>query len=385
MDDPLRQEIAALRDQDWAVREDAATRLGRFKDPRAVEPRIAALRDPDRSVREATIEALMAIGPSSTAALCACLTDPDLTVQESASKVLASIADIEAVPPLLSALNSSDWIVRMYGAKALGRLSDPRAVMPLLGLLQDPVKAVREAASAALVAIGYPAVHPLIKSLAHPDWIVRLRAVEALSIIRPLEAVPALIALAFDDPDSAVREDAVRTLGVIGDERAVEPLITIVTQQPKLRLVAIDALGVIGDRRAVPVLIDIFYRYKPPVSAPSALTDCTLSQDPTALEQIAAVRALGMIDDDASLPILATALTFVPTRREAAAALARFGHRAIPWLQRTLQDVRDDSTHRLVSQLLASLQSPIDGRGWKTASPTAPSRAINQRTGRDVV
>jgi HEAT repeat protein len=383
MDDPVSQEIAALTDHDWAVREDAAIRLGRLKDPRAVKPLVAALRDPDRSVREAAVEALLAIGPPSTTAICACLADPDLTVQESASKILASIADAEALAPLVSALNSSDWIVRMYAAKALGRLNDPRAVMPLRGLLQDPVKTVREEASAALVAIGRPAVPPLIESLAHPDWMVRLRAVESLKMIRPPEAVPALIALGFHDPDSAVREDAVRALGVIGDKRAVEPLITIVTQQPRFRLVAIEALGVIGDRRAVPVLIEIIQ--KAPTSAPPAIADCATPQDPTLLEQIAAVRALGMIDDDTSLPILATALTFSPTRREAAEALARFGRRAVPWLQRVLRGATDDSTHRLARQLLASLQSPIDDGHRRTVTPASPAMAINRRTGRDIV
>ncbi|MCS6897502.1 MAG: HEAT repeat domain-containing protein, partial [Nitrospira sp.] len=76
MDDPVSQQIAALSDHDWVVREDAAVRLGQFKDPRAVEPLVATLRDPDRAVREAAIDALRAIGPPSTMAVSVCLTDP---------------------------------------------------------------------------------------------------------------------------------------------------------------------------------------------------------------------------------------------------------------------------------------------------------------------
>ncbi|MCP9451417.1 MAG: HEAT repeat domain-containing protein [Nitrospira sp.] len=383
MDDPVRQEIAALTDHDWAIREDAAIRLGRLKDPRAIEPLVGALRDPDRSVREAAIEALLAIGSPSTTAVCACLADPDLTVQESASRILASIADAEALDSLVAALNSSDWIVRMYIAKALGRLSDPRAVAPLLELLQDPVKTVREEASAALVAIGRPAVPHLIEALTHPDWMVRLRAIESLKMIRPPEAVPALITLAFHDPDSTIREDAVRALGVSGDERAVEPLITIVTQQPKLRLAAIEALGWIGDRRAVPVLSEVIQ--KTPTSALPTFADCAPPQDPILLEQIAAIRALGMIDDDTALPILATALTYAPTRQAAAEALARFGRRAVPWLRRALSGATDDSSRQLARQLLASLQSPIDDGRRRTASDASPAMVINRRTGRDSV
>lgn len=385
MEDPVLQEIAALTDHDWAVREDAAIRLGRLKDPRAIGPLVTTLRDPDRSVREAAIQALLAIGSPSTAAVCACLADPDLTVQESASKILASIADAEALVPLLSALNSSDWIVRMYAAKALGRLNDPRVVVPLLRLLQDPVRTVREEASAALVTMGHLAVPPLIEALAHSDWMVRLRAIESLRMIRAPEAVPALLMRVCHDPDSAIREDAVRALGVIRDERAVEPLITVVTQQPKLRLAAIEALGVIGDRRAVPVLIEIARQTTASGSSLSSIVDGVLPPDSTLLEQNAAVRALGMIGDDSSLPILATALTCAATRQEAAQALFRFGHRAVPWLQGILRGAADASTHHLARRLLASLQGPVDDACWGTASTVSPAIVINRRAQRDIV
>ncbi|MBX3320754.1 MAG: HEAT repeat domain-containing protein, partial [Nitrospira sp.] len=62
MSNPVMEQIAALRDEDWAVREDAARLLGTFKDPRAVTPLIALLRDEDRCVREAAVEALRSIG-----------------------------------------------------------------------------------------------------------------------------------------------------------------------------------------------------------------------------------------------------------------------------------------------------------------------------------
>ena len=38
MSDPVAEHIAALRDDDWAIREEAATLLGGLKDPRAVVP-----------------------------------------------------------------------------------------------------------------------------------------------------------------------------------------------------------------------------------------------------------------------------------------------------------------------------------------------------------
>jgi uncharacterized membrane-anchored protein YjiN (DUF445 family) len=54
--------IGVLRDEDWRVREAAASVLGKIGDKRAVEPLIAALRDGDSDVREAAASALGEIG-----------------------------------------------------------------------------------------------------------------------------------------------------------------------------------------------------------------------------------------------------------------------------------------------------------------------------------
>ena len=61
MVDEVAEQMAALRDKDWAIREEAARLLGQLKDPRAVTPLVSLLRDQDRSVREAAVEALRAI------------------------------------------------------------------------------------------------------------------------------------------------------------------------------------------------------------------------------------------------------------------------------------------------------------------------------------
>ena len=109
----------------------------------------------------------------------------------------------------------------MHAAKALGRIQDPEAVAPLVPLLQDRVKAVREETSSALAAIGEAALSSLIAALTHAEWLVRLHAVEALGKTRSPEAVEPLLSVLFNDQDRAVREDAVRALGQIGDARAV--------------------------------------------------------------------------------------------------------------------------------------------------------------------
>ncbi|MCP9472934.1 MAG: HEAT repeat domain-containing protein [Nitrospira sp.] len=363
----MTQQIAALTDRDWTVREDAAARLGRLKDLRAIEPLVTTLRDPDRSVREAAIEALLAIGAPSTTALSTCLADPDLSIQEAASKILASIADARALDQLLPALRSPDWIVRMHAAKALGRIKDADSVRSLVPLLQDGVKAVREEASAALAAIGDAAIPSLLSALTHRDWLVRLHAVESLGAVKSPEAVPSLIATVFNDTDCAVREDAVRALGAIGDPRAVEPLTVVVRKEPTLRVPAIEALGRIGDRRAVPVLIEAAGGTMEP-AAPRTLTGCGDRWDPTIPERAAAVRALGMIGDDAAIPTLTAALTSAATRTEAAEALTGFGAKAIPRLRSVLRNSQDDSVRQAVKKILAAAGRLARG-GHKPAEP----------------
>ena len=227
MADTVSEQIAALSDEDWAVREEAAAMLGSFKDPRAVMPLTRALHDTDRAVREAAIGALSSIGEPSVPALATCLGDPALHVQEAASAILASLADARVFAPLVAALSSRDWIVRMHAAKALGRIGDPEAVPVLMPLLQDKVKAVREEVSGALAAIGGVAVLALIQALQHEEWLVRLHAVEALGKLNSSDAVEPLLQALFNDRDSAIREDVVRALGAIGDARAVDYLVLV--------------------------------------------------------------------------------------------------------------------------------------------------------------
>jgi HEAT repeat protein len=357
MNDPVAEHIVALRDEDWAIREDAAVRLGSLKDPRAICPLIFSLRDQDRSVREAAIGALTAIGAPAVPALGECLADPELAVQEAASSVLASIADTRVLDQLMRALCSPDWIVRMHAAKALGRVQDAGSISSLTPLLQDRVKAVREEAAAALAAIGESAIPALLESLAHRDWLVRLHAVESLGKSKSRHAVAPLLSTLFNDTDSAVREDAVRALGQIGDPQAVEYLFTAM-KESRLRTLAVEALGRIGDRRAVPLLIEVAKGSNP--AAAGTIEGCGDRWSEEAVTQAAAVRALGVIGDESAIPTLAASLGSTFTRSEAAAALVRFGQKSIPWLLPLLAGSSDDNVRYHVQETLALV-------GWRGA------------------
>jgi len=356
MADAVAEQIAALKDEDWAIREEAATILGTLRDPRAVAPLVSVLRDGDRAVRDAAISALLAIGEPAVTPLGDCLSDPVLTVQELASSVLATIADVRVLVPLMTALESPDWIVRMHAAKALGRIQEPGAVASLVPLLQDNVKAVREETSTALAAIGEAAVPSLLAALTHAEWLVRLHAVEALGKTRSPEAVDPLLTVLFNDRDRAVREDAARALGQIGDARAVEFLVTAM-KEPGLRPLAVEALGRIGDRSAVPVLIDVLNGVeRPEVSRP--MEGCGDRWDEEMLTLGAAARALGAIQDEAAIPSLMKALRYTVTRADAADALTRFGGAVIAPLLALLARETDDNIRYHVKETLGRV-------GWR--------------------
>ena len=356
MADSVLEQIAALRDEDWGVREEAATALGELRDTRAIGPLLRVLKDSDRAVRHAAITSLTAIGPAAVEPVGACLNDGDLTVQESAASILSEIGDARVVDLLMAALQSSDWIVRMHSAKALGRISDARAVPPLMPLLQDKVKAVRVEVADALASIAGEAIPSLLEALKHPEWLVRLHAVEALGKIKPPDAVEPLLSLLFNDRDGAVREDAVRSLGEIGDPRAVESLLTAMADV-RVRVPAVEALGKIGDRRAVPALIGVVAgTSKPTQSRP--IDGCGDRWDEEMLAMGAAVKALKQIRDEGTIPTLIAALQNTAIRAEAAAALVAFGRPAIPSLLDVFKKEQDENILFHVKDALAQL-------GWR--------------------
>jgi HEAT repeat protein len=163
-----------------------------------------------------------------------------------------------AVEPLVVALKAPDSIVRENAADALGEIKDPRAVEPLIAALKDSVPLVRDFALDALSAFGTPAVEPLIAALKDSDSVVRENIAVALRQLKDPRAVESLIA-ALKDSDSHVRQNAVDALGAIGAP-AIEPLIATLKEcsDSVVRYNAVEALSRIEDPHGVPTLLAAF-------------------------------------------------------------------------------------------------------------------------------
>jgi len=206
--------ISALTSDVGLVRHEAAEALGKIGDARAVEPLIAALTS---DVGCPAAEALGKIGDTrAVEPLIAALTS-DACFQ--ATEALGKIGDARAVEPLIAALTSK---VRMQAIEALGKIGDARAVKPIIAAIgENETISFRMTVTAALGKMGVPAVEPLIAAL--------------------------------KDQSEDVRCCAVDVLGMIGDARAVEPLIAFGKNEPSMRWRATTALNQIRVAAAEPL------------------------------------------------------------------------------------------------------------------------------------
>jgi Ca-activated chloride channel homolog len=135
--------------------------------------------------------------------------------------------DARAVPSLLAAIVDREEKVRRLAAEALGRLGDPAAIAPLVERLGDHASSVRESAAGCLLVFGAAAV---------PALVDRLSAAGGAGAGQEIEEVA-------------------RTLGKIGDDRAIDPLVLLLGSGPAAtRLAAAEALGELGLSGGIPAL-----------------------------------------------------------------------------------------------------------------------------------
>jgi hypothetical protein len=130
--DPL---IAALKDPNSTVRDNALTALGRIGDPRAVEPLIAVIRDSDVAISFGAAQVLRRFNdPRAIEPLLADMSDPNPTVRGWATLALCETMDTRAIEPMIAVLNDKALGAR-FAAHALSRTGDPRAAGALLAAL----------------------------------------------------------------------------------------------------------------------------------------------------------------------------------------------------------------------------------------------------------
>jgi len=230
----------------------------------------------------------------------------------------------EAVAELRRRLRSDRAGSRWEAAEALGRLGDPRVVPDLVQALRDPHAFVRWAAAQTLGQIGGETAVPLLlPMLEDPDRLVRRSAVDALGYL-DTPAVRQALRRALHDSDATVRRNAIEAVARLGDAGAVDALSPALDARNDLwvRYSAAEALGVVGDHRAVAPLIESL-------------------QDHHVLIRRAAARSLGLLRDSRAIYPLIQALQDPDpeVRLHAADGLGRLGHEGVlPQLKAHVHD-----------------------------------------------
>ena len=162
------------------------------------------LDDPDGTVRAAALGALGRLRALTAPAVSTALDDPDPRVRLRAAELAAGIKAVDLIP----SLGDDDPAVVETAAWACGEQGSATAVEALTGLTREHPEALcREAAVAALGAIGKPEGLPAILAACQDKPAVRRRAVIALAPFDGPE-VEAALATALEDRDWQVRQAA---------------------------------------------------------------------------------------------------------------------------------------------------------------------------------
>ena len=227
-------------------------------------------------------------------------------------KALSKIGDVRAFETFIKALEENKPVIIL-----LGELGDKRAIVPLLPLLKDEESSVRSNAAEALNKLGWEPSNQseeITYLIASNNW-YQLKGLGE-PVVEPLIAL-------LDDKSNGVRSNTIKTLGTIGDKRAVEPLIKALKKDEyrEARLNAAQALGEINDTRAVEALIEALnddYKYVVEYAA-KALANLG---DKRAVEPLLkilkkegsynhkVVEALGMLGDKRAVEPLISAIMF---------------------------------------------------------------------------
>jgi len=220
--------VLALRDahEDASVKTAAAEALAKLRDERAVPFLACELQAVDESASRPIAEALVRFGELAVPELLRLLADeaqPSGRVW--AARVLGQVKAAAAVEQLVSLLHARNDLLRIAAAGALGEVGDRRALQPLVqATLRDPAPQVRAQAAGAVAQIeAEGALDVLVAALADPDYVTRLRALEAFENIRVEDPSPLVAALR--DPKNEVRRRAALALERVGYlNRVVEEL-----------------------------------------------------------------------------------------------------------------------------------------------------------------
>ncbi len=169
------------------------------------------------------------------------------------------LADRSAIPALCAMVRGHDApsAARAEAARLLANLASSQTTGALRGALGDRDEDVRAEAAIALAWLERREGRAGARALLEDDDRDRqVRAAIGLGRLRDHAGVPVLVeAIGDSDVSEPLRFESIRLLGLLRDERALEPLLELL-DDVRLRRRAVLALGRLGDERAFEPLVE---------------------------------------------------------------------------------------------------------------------------------
>ena len=147
--------------------------------------------------------------------LIAAMHDDQSALRQTAANILGMLRTAAAVPSLIEALHDPVPAVRLQAAKALGRIKDPAAIPALLSVLQHADEQLGNQIFSSLVQIGPAAVPALIEMSTDKSSWLRWHAIRALGELHDFRGLSVLVK-ALADTDQSVAWMAAKGLVPFG-------------------------------------------------------------------------------------------------------------------------------------------------------------------------
>lgn len=236
----------------------------------------------------------------------------------------------DMVPALINCLEDESWRVRNTAIEMLLEMKSENVINGLINTLYKENANARNAAIEALIGLGNEATDHLIEEFKKADTGVKKFIIDILGNTRDLKAFPLLLK-SLESEDENVRATVVEHIGNIRKNISViNALIDVLRGEDAWTAYhAADALGKIGDPRAVEALVSVLSRNE--LRKPAI----------TALGQIAEPRSLSSI-----VPFLKDGSRGV--REEVVKSIAKFFQKGVSEetiienIKRNLQDEQSD-------------------------------------------
>jgi len=339
--------------------------IGRAGGLKELDTIFAALGDPDARVRGAALAALGLLPAREvTQAMIARMKSASPEMKVVLLRALAQGADKDSLPAFLEAAKDANQAVRVAAYEGMGELRNEAAAPVLVAAVAGKEGDELSAAKAAVNRIPGDAVtQALIAALGDAPASGRVELIQCLAARRSPPTVPALLKSA-QDPDAAVRTEALKAVADLADEKAVPDLVRLLVSAKESR--ERDA----AERTLVAVCKrsdDVEGRAKPVLAALAAAS---------VPARVSLLRVLGRLGGDGALKAVRTGL------KDPSAEVQDAAFRALPsWA--TLEVANDlldmaKSDAELARRVLA-LRGAVDVAGKLSDQPAAEILKLYER------